>query len=102
MMDSAGRLRLFGFFFAATLLLICEPAWAVKRVALVVGNSTYKSVPQLLNPANDAASLAATLKGAGFDVVDIRLDLQVAEMRRALRAFADQARDSDVAVVYYA
>ena len=30
------------------------------------------------------------------------LDLQAAEMRRALRDFADQARDSDIAVVYYA
>ena len=29
-------------------------------------------------------------------------DLQAAEMRRALRDFADQARDSDIAVVYYA
>jgi hypothetical protein len=101
-MNSTGRRRLCRFFLAAALLLICQPAWAVKRVALVVGNSTYKNAPQLSNPVNDAATLAAALKSAGFDVVDTRLDLQAADMRRALRDFADQARDADIAVVYYA
>jgi uncharacterized caspase-like protein len=95
-------LKFRGFFLVATLLLVCQPAWAMKRVALVVGNSNYKNAAQLPNPANDAAALAATLKGAGFDVVDSRLDLGAADMRRALRDFADQARDSDVAVIYYA
>jgi uncharacterized caspase-like protein len=71
-------------------------------VALVVGNSNYKNAAVLPNPANDAAAVAATLKGAGFDIVDSRLDLSAADMRRALRDFADRARDSDVAVVYYA
>jgi hypothetical protein len=87
--------------FAAALLL-CQPAWAGNRVALVIGNSTYKNAPLLLNPVNDAAIVAATLKNAGFDVVETRLDLQVADMRRTLRDFADQVRDADVAVVYYA
>src|SRR5579871_3273612 len=86
----------------AVLLLVCQPASAEKRVALVIGNSTYKSVPALPNPANDAAALAATLKGAGFDVVDSKLDLPIAGMRRALRDFSDLARDADVAVIYYA
>jgi hypothetical protein len=89
-------------FFIAALLLVCQPASAEKRVALVVGNSNYKNAAVLPNPANDAAAIAATLKGAGFDIVDSRLDLSAADMRRVLRDFADQARDSDVAVVYYA
>ena len=88
-------------FFAAALLL-CQPAWAGNRVALVIGNSAYKNAAPLLNPANDAAIVDATLKNAGFDVVETHLDLQVADMRRTLRDFADQARDADVAVVYYA
>lgn len=90
------------FIVFAMLLLVCQPASAEKRVALVIGNSIYRSVPALPNPANDAAALAATLKGAGFDVVDSKLDLPIAGMRRALRDFADMARDSDVAVIYYA
>src|SRR5712671_4853996 len=90
------------FFIVATLVLFYQPAWAEKRVALVLGNSTYKNAARLSNPGNDAAAVAATLKGAGFDVVDSRLDLQIADMRRALRDFADQARDADIAVVYFA
>src|SRR6266702_1987074 len=90
------------FFFIAALLLVCQPASAEKRVALVLGNSNYKNAAVLPNPVNDAAAVAATLEGAGFDIVDSRLDLSAADMRRALRDFADQARDSDLAVVYYA
>ena len=90
------------FLLVATVLLACQPALAEKRVALVVGNSNYKNAAVLPNPANDAAAVAATLKGAGFDIVESRLDLQAIDMRRVLRDFADQARDSDIAVVYYA
>ena len=46
------------------------PASAEKRVALVIGNSAYQNVTPLTNPANDANAMTATLKGAGFDVVD--------------------------------
>src|SRR5947199_8187734 len=87
---------------AAALLLLCQPAFAEKRVALVIGNSAHRNVAQLTNPANDSTKIAATLKEAGFDVVDSRRDLPAAETRRALRDFADRARDADIAVVYYA
>src|SRR5256714_7222801 len=87
---------------AAAVLLVSQPAFAEKRVALVLGNSAYQNVARLPNPANDSAKIAATLKDAGFDVVDSRHDLPAAETRRALRDFADRARDADIAVVYYA
>ncbi|SDD17812.1 Uncharacterized protein, contains caspase domain [Bradyrhizobium brasilense] len=87
---------------AASVLLASQPAWATKRVALVVGNSNYQNAPLLPNPANDATAIAATLKGAGFDLVESRLNLTSSDMRRALRDFADQARDADIAIVYYA
>ena len=87
---------------AAALLLVSEPALAEKRVALVLGNSNYQNVAPLANPVNDSSKIAATLKDAGFDVVDSRRDLPAAETRRALRDFADRARDADIAVVYYA
>jgi uncharacterized caspase-like protein len=102
MMNSSGFLKLHRFFLAAALLLVCQPAWAEKRVALVLGNAAYQNVARLPNPANDGAVIAATLKEAGFDVVDSRRDLPAAETRRALRDFADRARDADIAVVYYA
>ena len=82
--------------------LVSGPAFAEKRVALVLGNSAYRNVAPLANPVNDRARIASTLKEAGFDVVDSRRDLAAVEIRRALRDFADKARDADIAVVYYA
>ncbi len=102
-MKSPGSSRLRQFVLAAALLLlVCQPAFAEERVALVLGNSAYQNVARLPNPVNDGAVIAATLKNAGFDVVEERHDLTAAETRRALRDFADRARDADIAVVYYA
>ena len=107
MTKSSGSLTLIGLnrlilAAAALLFLASQPAFAEKRVALVLGNSAYQNVPRLTNPINDAAVMAATLKDAGFDIVDARHDLGAVETRRALRDFADRARDADIAVVYYA
>jgi hypothetical protein len=101
-MNVRGSLKLRGFLLAAALVLVCQPAFAARRVALVLGNSAYQNVAKLPNPVNDGAAIAATLTSAGFDVVDSRHDLAAAETRRALRDFADRARDADIAVVYYA
>ena len=86
----------------AALALSYAPASAEKRVALVIGNSAYQSVTPLTNPSNDAGLIASTFKAAGFEVVDLKRDLKVAELRRALRDFSDSASGADVAVVYYA
>ena len=72
MMNSSGSLKLRRFLLAAALLLVCQPAWAEKRVALVIGNAAYQNVARLPNPVNDGAVIAATLRNAGFDVVDSR------------------------------
>ena len=78
-------------------------AAAEKRIALVIGNSAYKNVSKLPNPASDAAAIAALLQRSGFDVVESRRDLTgITEMRRTLRDFSDRTRDADIAVVFYA
>ncbi|MDN3277392.1 caspase family protein [Frankia sp. RB7] len=87
---------------AVVLLFGAGPAFAGKRVALVLANSAYQNAPQLTNPVNDGAVMAKTLKDAGFDVVDSRHDLTALDTRRVLREFADATRDADIAVVYYA
>jgi uncharacterized caspase-like protein len=84
------------------LLSSLQPANAEKRVALVMGNSAYQNVNRLANPGNDSDAMATTLRNAGFDVVDLKRDLNANAMRRALRDFSDNARDADVAIVYYA
>ncbi|MCA1454774.1 caspase family protein [Bradyrhizobium sp. BRP22] len=101
-MRSIGFSGLHRFVLTLFLLLTCQPAFAEKRVALVLSNSVYQNVAPLPNPVNDGALIAATLKDAGFDVVDFRRDLPAVETRRVLRDFADRARDAEIAVVYYA
>jgi uncharacterized caspase-like protein len=102
-MMMSGSLKLLRWAAAATVLLfVSGPAFAEKRVALVLGNSNYQNVAPLANPVNDSAKIAAMLKDAGFDVVDSRRDLSAVDTRRALRDFADRSRDADIAVVYYA
>jgi uncharacterized caspase-like protein len=88
----------------ATLLMIAllTEAVADKRIALVIGISKYQNVPQLANPVRDASSMADVFKQANFDQVDLRNDLSVVDMRRAIREFAASAQDADLAVVYYA
>ena len=95
-------LRLCPLLLAAALLFGADPAFAGKRVALVLANSAYQHAPSLTNPVNDGAVIAKTLKEAGFDIVDSRHDLSAQETRRVLRDFADATRTADIAVVYYA
>jgi uncharacterized caspase-like protein len=83
-------------------LFTCAPAQAEKRVALVIGNSAYKSAPKLGNPVNDAILMGSMFRKAGFDTVDVKQDLNAPEMRKALREFGTRTRDADVAIVYYA
>src|SRR5262249_45036010 len=97
-----GCTRFYSLFLAAALLLAGGPALADKRVALVIGNAAYQNAPRLPDPVNDGTTIAGTPKDAGFDVVDSRHDMPAADTRRALRDFADRARDADIAVVYYA
>lgn len=91
-------LLLFGVLF----LNFAEPAWAEKRVALVIGVSNYQRVPRLPNPVHDATAMGALFKKAGFDSVDEMRDLGIVELRRVIREFSDKAKDADIAVVYYA
>jgi formylglycine-generating enzyme required for sulfatase activity len=87
---------------AAALCASAGQAHAEKRVALVIGNSAYRNVPSLPNPANDADQVAALFRSAGFSAVELRHDLGIAEMRRAISDFAEAASDLDVAVIYFA
>jgi uncharacterized caspase-like protein len=90
------------FLLALIFSISTDAAWAGKRVALVIGVSAYKQVPQLTNPARDADAMTALFKKAGFDAVDNRRDLGISELRRAIRDFSATSQDADVAVVYYA
>lgn len=71
-----------------------------KRVALVIGNSKYKSSP-LRNPVNDARAMAKTLKDVGFEVI-LELNATRREMRRAMIRFGRRLENGGVGLFYYA
>jgi hypothetical protein len=71
-----------------------------KRIALVIGNSSY-SIKPLSNPKNDADDMSRALKNSGFEVIDIR-DATLSQMRNAVRQFGDRLLTRDVGLVYYA
>ena len=77
------------------------PAYAEKRVALVVGNSAYKHAASLKNPQNDATGMAAALRRLGFRVFE-GTDLDRRAMEARIRDFANDIADADVALFYYA
>lgn len=87
---------------AASVLMFPAKAMALKRMALVIGNSAYTAANTLPNPVSDATALAKVFAEAKFDVVETKLDLSRDAFLLALREFADESQDADIAVVYYA
>ena len=85
-------------------LVSTTPAWADRRVALVVGNSAYQSVAPLANPANDARLVADTLRTLGFSLVGggAQLDLDKPAFDTAIQRFGNQLLGADVGLFYYA
>lgn len=74
---------------------------AEKRIALVIGNSAYQHAVPLANPKNDSSDIAAKLENLGFEVVSNQ-DLDLAGMRRTVRAFLEKLDGADMALFFYA
>jgi hypothetical protein len=88
----------------AAMLLAATPAFAENRLALVIGQSAYKSVPALPNPGNDAKAVTQLLADSGFEVSSAS-DLSQNDMRTAVSDFAGKvaAKGPDtVALIFYA
>ena len=85
-------------------ILSASPAAAEKRIALVVGNSAYQSVPRLDNPKNDALLVADTLGKLGFGLVGggAQVDLDKSRFDLVVQSFGNQLLGADVALFYYA
>src|ERR1700681_945972 len=90
--------------FALAALLICGPAHADRRLALVVGNSDYLNVPPLANPVNDAGLMVDTLRALGFAIVGgvPHLNLDESKFRQVVGDFGAQLQGADVGLFYYA
>jgi peptidoglycan hydrolase-like protein with peptidoglycan-binding domain len=72
-----------------------------RRVALVMGNSSYQYAPHLPNPTNDAEAMAATLQKLGFEVTK-GIDLNRAETKMIIQEFSKSLSGADVALLFYA
>jgi tetratricopeptide (TPR) repeat protein len=79
-----------------------RPPGAGGRVALVVGNSQYKTFDTLTNPRRDAKLVSEALGRAGFGNVQLVSDASKEGLSNALRVFAEEAAKADWAVVYFA
>ena len=72
-----------------------------KRIALVIGNSSYKYVTKLRNPVHDAKSISGMLQSLHFDVLS-GYDLDRLSLEQLIRNFAKKLENADVGFVFYA
>jgi uncharacterized caspase-like protein len=83
------------------LALALSPAWAQKRVALLIGNSNYQNEIFLPNPVRDIALLEGVLQKLGFAVEKLQ-DQDKIGMDLAINRFVTKSAGADTALVFYA
>ena len=74
-------------------------AVAEQRLALVIGNGSYRDAP-LLNPVNDARAMAAALRDAGFSVIGSE-NASHLEMLDLIREFGDRLKNQGGVGLFY-
>ncbi|NJL59559.1 MAG: caspase family protein [Desulfobacteraceae bacterium] len=82
-----------------TLLNLTSAAYAGKY-ALVIGNGSYKAVPALDTPVNDANVMASSLRDLNFSV-EKGTDMSQQEMETAIENFRKRLHTGDIALFYY-
>ena len=85
----------------AAFAVSAAPAYAEKRVALVIGNNDYKNVPKLQKAVNDARTMGDTLKQLGFTVMVAENQTRQA-FSQSLLAFDKAVDKGDTAFFFYA
>src|SRR2546429_1125033 len=86
---------------ATCIAAFAAPAYAEKRVALVVGNNDYRNVPKLQKAVNDARTMGDTLKQLGFTVMVAENQNRQA-FSQTLLAFDKSVEAGDTAFFFYA
>ena len=72
-----------------------------KRLALVIGNSSYQNGGSLKNPVNDVRSVSSALQAMGFEVLRYE-NVTQAQMKQAINSFGTKLRGFEVGLFYYA
>ncbi len=84
------------------LVVTANGATAERRVALVIGNSNYRTADlKLTNPKNDAEDVATALRKLGFEVL-VETDSNFSDFGKALQQFARMSANADTSLFYYA
>lgn len=97
----ASRLVALAALTAGMIAALAGAAHAEKRVALVIGNSSYVHASELKNPSNDANAIAEKLSALDFQVIK-GVDLDQNGMRSKVQEFARSINDAQVALLFYA
>ena len=95
--------RFFALSLTFSFLVLAAPldAAASKRVALVVGNNDYTTLSTLNNAEKDARDMAQTLRGLGWEVVDLYNSSQ-RDMGRAIAKFEGLLMTAEAGLFFYA
>lgn len=89
------------FTFAVFLALAASlPAFAAKRVALVIGNSNYRFLTPLQKSADDARAIADMLLKLGFEVT-VATDVSYHTFQQNLQDFASSLEDAELSLFFY-
>lgn len=72
-----------------------------RRMALVVGNAAYETLPDLETPVADAQGVATALRDLGFEVT-VLTDVGAPVFQAVLTTFASEAKSADAVLFYYA
>jgi hypothetical protein len=72
-----------------------------RKVALVIGNSSYDGADRLIAPANDAKLIGDTLRQLGFET-RVATDLSQEEFKAAVAWLAQASRGAQVSLFYFA
>jgi len=87
-------------------LLVCIAALglaaahaAEKRIALLIGNSSYDSAP-LSNPTNDVKDMGAALQSAGFEIV-LKENQDAEGMKASIRDFGERMKKNKDAAGFF-
>ncbi|MCW5732230.1 MAG: caspase family protein [Alphaproteobacteria bacterium] len=72
-----------------------------RRVALVVGNSSYQAAGTLKNPVNDARAMARALRERGFEVI-LRENTGKVAFERAVQEFGEKLDSCATALFFFA
>lgn len=85
---------------ALLMLAAAAPVVAAHRLALVIGNDSYEHAQPLRNARADARAIASALQGLGYTVT-LKQDVNLQQMKQALRAFKAQVAGGDEVVFYF-